>query len=63
MKLSNINCKKKLILITLRSQKAVGIKAGKFFFINFKSYVEALNTIISYISVLRVLLIEKERWK
>ena len=52
-----------LILITLRSQKAVGIKAGKFFFINFKSYVEALNTIISYISVLRVLLIEKERWK
>lgn len=52
-----------LILITLRSQRAVGIKAGKFFFVNFKSFVEALNTIISYISVLRVVLIEKGKWK
>lgn len=52
-----------LILITLRSQRAVGIKAGKFFFVNFKSFVEGMNIIVSYISVLRVLLIEKEKWK
>lgn len=47
---------KYLTLIILRSYRLTGIKAGKFFFINFRTYTEALNAIVSYFSVLRAVL-------
>lgn len=50
---------KYLTLIILRSQQPTGISAGKFCFITFKTYSEVLNTIVSYFSILRVLLVEK----
>lgn len=47
---------KYLILIILRSQQPIGITAGKFYHINFKSFLEASNIILKYFAVLRTVL-------
>lgn len=47
---------KYLILIILRSQQPIGITAGKFYHINFKSFSESSRTIFRYFAVLRTVL-------
>lgn len=47
---------KYLILIILRSQQSIGITAGKFYHINFKSFSESSRTILRYFAVLRTVL-------
>lgn len=51
---------KYLTLIILRSQRMEGIKAGKFCFVNFKTYSNVCSEIVSYFSILRVLLLERK---
>ena len=50
---------KYLILIQLRAQKPVGITAGKFYFISFKSFTESCNTIYNYFAILQTILENK----
>lgn len=57
--IASVKQRKSLILIILRSQRLTGIKAGRFSFITLQTYIEALNVIISYFSVLRALLVER----
>ncbi|KAG5676149.1 hypothetical protein PVAND_005999 [Polypedilum vanderplanki] len=54
------NVQKYFILMMLRAQRKEGIKAGKFYFITFSSFLEAMNAIISYFSVLKALVLGKK---
>lgn len=47
---------KYLILILLRSQQPIGITAGKFYYINFKSFSQCTSIILKYFTVIRTVL-------
>ncbi|XP_076235028.1 uncharacterized protein LOC143179598 [Calliopsis andreniformis] len=44
-----------IILVLVKSQKPIYLKAGKFFIINMETYMNILKTSMSYLSVLRVM--------
>lgn len=55
--MNKISLRKYLIIILIMSQKKIGIKIGKFCYVTLETYREIVNTMISYFSVLRELLI------
>lgn len=57
--LKSKNVKKYFILMILRAQQREGIRAGKFFYITFQSFLDSMNCIVSYFSVLRALVFGK----
>ena len=48
---------KDIIFILMRSQDPVHLKAGDFFVVNMETYMSILKTSMSYLSILRVMIV------
>lgn len=56
----SMRLRKYLIIIMCMGQRRIGIKIGGFCFVTLATYSEIVNSIVSYFSVLRGLLIDKK---
>jgi hypothetical protein len=53
--------KKYMVLISLMAQQKIGIRAGGFYYINYQSFAEVVNTAYNYFTILQTVLFENKK--